>query len=77
MQLALPPGIALRQNCSLPVMLLLESGLGVWAIAETTEAATSAKLTIIAFIGIPFSWKKPSSWENAESDELFQMDLKI
>jgi len=74
MQLALPSGIALRQNCSLPVMLLLELGLGVWAIAETTEAATRAKLTITAFIGIPFSWKKPSSCENAQLDELFQMD---
>src|SRR6266550_840407 len=51
MQLALPSGTALRQNCSLPVMLLLELGFGVWAFAETTEAATRAELTIIAFIG--------------------------
>ena len=35
-------------------MLLLELGFGVWAIAETTEAATIAKLTITAFIGNTF-----------------------
>src|SRR5712672_354241 len=69
MQLALPSGTALRQNCSLPVMLLLELGFGVWALAEMTEAVTRAKLTIIAFIGIPFSWKnrplgKTQNWTN-------------
>ena len=71
MQFALPAGTALRQNCSLPVML--ELALGVWAFAETTEAATRATLTINAFMDHPFRWKNPSLEGNTELDSEFQM----
>src|SRR5436309_1931939 len=68
MQFALPPGTALRQYCSLPVML----ELGVWACVETTEAATRAKPTINAFMDDPFLWQFFQE-ENSESAAAFPL----